>query len=305
MKIFDAFGEVALSHKGMLCSLGGGSKSDNVTSTTAPWSGQQGHLTNVFDNAKGLYSSAPLSFFPGKTYAGFSPQTEQALGSIEQRATAGSPLQAAGNAAMRATASGEMLNANPFLDAQYDRAARGVTRNYREAVAPGIAARMSNAGRTGSNATATAFDQSQDNLGRTLGEMGTDIYGRAYADERGRQMQAAALAPSMAQADYQDAQALAGVGGAREDLEQAGITEDINRFNFAQNEPWDRLGRYSAFVQGGNYGGETTQPVFRNRASSALGGALGGAAIGARFPGQYGGAIGAGVGGLLGLFGNG
>lgn len=297
-------GEILPRHLGALCSLGD-SGSDNVVSSQAPWSGQQGHLTNVFNSAKGLNDSAPLSYFQGPTFAGFSPQTEQALGSIEQRATAGSPLQAAGNEAMRQTASGEMLNANPYLDAQYDRAARGVTRNYREAVAPGIAARMSNAGRTGSNAAATAFDQSQDNLGRTLGEMGTDIYGRNYADERGRQMQASALAPGMAQADYQDAQALAGVGGAREDLTQAGITEDINRFNFAQNEPWDRLGRYSAFVQGGNYGGETTQPVFRNRASSALGGALGGAQIGSQFGGAggYGGAIGAGVGGLLGLFG--
>ena len=114
-------------------------------------------------------------------------------------------------------------------------------------------------------------------------------------------MQAAALAPQMAQADYADAERLAGVGAAEEDYRQMKLEDEINRFNFMQNEPWDRLGRYSAFVQGGNWGGTTTQPVYRNRAAGAMGGALGGAALGSMF-GGYGAPIGAGIGGLLGLF---
>ena len=283
-------------------SFGGGSEREAV-STQEPWSGQKPYLENIFGRAESLYQGAPMSYFPGQTYAGFDPATQQALGMAEQRALAGSPLQQAGTEAMRATAAGEMLNANPYLDAMYDRAARGVTRQFREGVAPGLAARMSASGRTGSNAARTAMDQAQDTFGRTLSELGTDIYGRAYADERGRQMQAAALAPGMAAADYQDAQQLANVGAAREGLAQAGIDEDIARFNFQQMEPWDRLGRLSSFVQGGNWGGTTTQPIYRNRGASALGGGLAGASLGGMFDSPYGAPIGAGIGGLLGLFG--
>ena len=143
----------------------GGSKSDNVTQTTEPWAGQREHLTDIFTGAQGLYEGSPLQYFPGQTYAQWSPRTQEALGMMRQRARSGSPLQRAGTEAMRATASGEMLGANPYLDATYERAARPMTRMFREATAPSIAARMSGSGRAGSPAARQMQEQAQDVLG--------------------------------------------------------------------------------------------------------------------------------------------
>lgn len=89
------------------------------------------------------------------------------------------------------TASGAYLGSNPYLDATYDKAAKGVVRNYRTATSPGIDsafARSSGALRSG--AALNARDQAEENLGTTLGDLSTSLYGGAYGQER--QLQEAA-----------------------------------------------------------------------------------------------------------------
>ncbi len=94
-------------------------------------------------------------------------------------------------ASLGLTAGGAYLNSNPYLEATYDKAAKGVVRNYRTATSPGLDsafARSSGALRSG--AALNARDQAEENLGTTLGDLSTSLYGGAYGQER--QLQEAA-----------------------------------------------------------------------------------------------------------------
>jgi hypothetical protein len=113
-----------------------------------------------------------------------------------------------------------------------------------------------------------------------------------------RQMSAAQLAPQFADLDYQGAERLAAVGGAREQQAQAELQDSVNRYNFDQNVDAQKLRDYMALIGGGTVGSNSIQPVFRNPLASGLGGALGGAELGSYFGNPMLGAIG---GGLLGL----
>jgi hypothetical protein len=113
-----------------------------------------------------------------------------------------------------------------------------------------------------------------------------------------RQMSAAQLAPQFADLDYQGAERLAAVGGAREQQAQAELQDSVNRYNFDQNVDAQKLRDYMALIGGGTVGSNSIQPVFRNPLASGLGGALGGAQLGSYFGNPMLGAIG---GGLLGL----
>ena len=94
-------------------------------------------------------------------------------------------------AALGQTASGAMLNANPYLDAQFNRAAQNVSDQFKNTVTPGINQTFGAAGRTGSRAHTGAMGEAQGNLGDTLGNLATDIYGGNYATERQNQLAAA------------------------------------------------------------------------------------------------------------------
>lgn len=256
---------------------GGGGGTQNVTQNTAPWAGQQPYLSHGFGQAQ-AQQGTPQTFFPGQTYANFSPQTEQALNLTEQRALAGSPVQRAGNKQLTDTLNGNYLYGGEGFNAALDAAKRRIL--------PQIDSQFAQGGRYGSGAHKAALTQ-------TLG----DSFASQYGQERENQLRSMLFAPQAAQADYQDLNALAGVGSQREGQAQSGIDEAMERHNFQQMEPAERLARYMAMIQG-NYGSsmsQQNQPFRGNRGAGVLGGALGGAGIGSAF-----GPIGAGIGGLVG-----
>jgi hypothetical protein len=253
-------------------SSGGGGETRTITTTTnqAPWSAQRSHLKNVFATAEEL-SNTPLQYYPGQTYVDLAPETQRALQLQAMRALGGSPALNQSQELVTGTAGGDYLGANPYLDAAYDRAASALTRNYREATAPNIDARFSRAGRYGSNQYATVQSQAQDNLARGLEGLAANVYGQDYARERENQLRAAALAPSLAAQDYVDLAQLRATGESRQAQAERALAEEIARFNFGANEPWQRLARYQQMVQG-NYGGTstTTQPILTSSTNDAL-----------------------------------
>ena len=114
--------------------------------------------------------------------------------------------------------------------------------------------------------------------------------------------QATQIAPNLAAMDYQDIQALSGVGQTREAMEMAQIQDAMARFDFEQTKPYTKLREHLGSI-GANVPTNTsqTQPVFRNTAGGILGGELTGMDIASGIEGfnpMYG-AIG---GGLLGGF---
>lgn len=260
-----------------------------IVQNNDPWSGQQSYLEDVFKRAQDQ-SNTPVQQFPNSTVVPFSGQTNDALQMAEQRARAGSPVQQAGQEAVRASAAGEMLNPNPYLNNVIDAASRPIMREFTDTVMPGIDANFSASGRYGSGSHTRAMEGATDTLGRNLADLSGGLAYQNYGDERTRQIQSASIAPQMAQADYTDIGQLQNVGGAYESQAGAQLQDQINKFNFDQTEEQRRLGNYAALVAGGSYGGQSTstQPIYSNAAANGLGLAAGAAGIGASLFGQGG-----------------
>jgi hypothetical protein len=98
--------------------------------------------------------------------------------------------------------------------------------------------------------------------------------------------------------DYAAAQAMMGLGGARQQLAQ-------QQLDAARNLGLQRLGVMSGALglQPANLGGTTSTPYYTNPGAGALGGALAGAQLAGMLPASAGisAGMGAGVGALLGL----
>lgn len=204
---------------------------------------------------------------------------------------------------------------NPFLDDTFNRAADSVQQRLQSSFA--------GSGRNISAGRPVAADE--------LGDLASRIYGGAYEsdaarrqqayegdvarrfsayeadtgrkfqafdDERRRQDFAAGLAPQLDESDYRDLAALQGVGAQYEDLYGRQLEDQINRFEFEQNRPYQNLDEYIARIQGGYPGGQTSASMNQPR-PNRLAGAAGGALTGYQVSGNP---IGAGVGALAGYF---
>lgn len=280
----------AVAHGGGGQSGGGGGGQNTTVQKSDPWSGQQPYLTDVMGKAQEQYNKGPMGYYEGQTFAPLSAETQQAQQMQANRALAGSPLTAASQQQLTDTMAGKYLDpaTNPYLQAGADQ--------IRAKVQPAIDARFSGSGRTGSGLAA-----------RAVGEGVTDAIAtqamQNYTNERNNQVKGMMFAPSLAQQDYTDIARLGEVGAAREDYQQQAINENINRFNFQQQEPWQSLGLYSNLVNG-QYGStvSTTSPAARRSVGAGLlGGAATGAGMASMFSSDpYVGAGGAALGGLLG-----
>jgi hypothetical protein len=123
-----------------------------------------------------------------------------------------------------------------------------------------------------------------------------------------QQLQAAGQLPAMQGAAdaraMQGAQGLAGVGGAYEDLQGRMLQEDLQRYQYEQMSPYNRLAQYAGIVSPIASGFPVTQQAAEQPRYNALTGALGGGLSAASvFSGNpYAAAGGAILGGLGGLF---
>lgn len=348
--------------------MGGKSSSGNQTTKTEPWSGQQPYLTAGFQQAQNLLNSGGPEYYPNATYTQFSPQSQMAMQLGENRALFGSEFdQPAANVAMGAmsgnspylqagmnslwggslgmqqlagTANGQYLNSNPYLDAMYGAAGRGLNTQYNNQVMPGVNATFGSGGRTGSYAHNQALNMANENYGNAMGDMAAQIYGGNYQSERDRQLSAAGglgslgtslasgygslgqqsaaqqmagaqLGQQLGQNDWQNIAQLGQIGQQVEGKSGQVLQDYMDRFNFYQNRPEQNLQNYVSAINGipVNGGQTSTEGGGGNALTGALGGALTGGALGGMLPASMlaaipgGGWALAGLGGLMGLMG--
>lgn len=74
--------------------------------------------------------------------------------------------------------------------------------------------------------------------------------GQMSAADLNRQMQAAQLAPQLAEQDYLDMQKLLMVGQAREGYDATALQDQMARWNYEQNLPYQQLQRYQSAISG-------------------------------------------------------
>ena len=264
---------------------GGGSPSET---NTDPWPPLQPFIMKGLRGAERDVLNRPTEYFggPGDTVVPFAPETEMALGAGAGRAAGGDEFGIL-RGAQRHT--GDVLEGK-YLDPSTNPALSGALDTIRGDAWRSTAAMSGSAGR---NPRSPGM---AEHFGRGFGRAATTLYDA----ERGRMEAAAGRAPGLAAEDYRDIDRLAGVGAAREGQAGAELTDRMNRFNFAQDEPTSRIAKYISLI-GGNPGSSvSTEAGSPSAAAGALGGAASGAAIGSMFGPGYGTAIGAGVGGAAG-----
>lgn len=272
---------------------GGQSAPSNTTSTSVvelpewvqPYS--EGLIQRAGDLSTVPYERTPNLISP------LDPRHQAGLGMIDRQATQGVPGQyeagqqfantLAGGYMNTPTIQGSMLNANPYLDQMYNRAANQLQNQYSMSTAPQERARQV-ANRSIGNAGAGQYEDFQRfQLGENLGNLATDIYGGNYAQERGRQeaaydqerqrqMSALGQLPAMQNAGYMDAQKLMGAGDFTRQYQQDLFNQAGEEWNRASNWPFnqlDVLGNAIGMAMGRAGSTTSTGPSYFKPSSSA------------------------------------
>lgn len=282
------------------------------------------YLKTGLERAQSLFLTGQQpTYFPGQTYVSPSAASSDALAQQEALARQANPLLQQSQQAFLSslgqqgqTASGAFLNSNPYQEKMIQAATRPLQQAFSDQVLPNISSLYSKSGRLGSGSMERALGSATEGYTRSLGDVTANIAGSQYQAERGLQERAqlaqAALAqqaPSIYGQQFLPSQTLAQVGAQKEGIAGQALQEQMSRFQFGQQLPYQQLQGFLSSVYGspmGGYGTQTQQtPVYQNRGAGAIGGALagglGGYALGNAFGyGGAGGAIGAGIGGLLG-----
>jgi hypothetical protein len=268
------------------------------------------YLTQGLQRAQSLFLTGQQpEFFPGQTYVSPSAATTESIAQQEAIARQQSPVLQQAQQAYQAslgqvgqTAAGGFLNANPYQQAMMEAATRPLTQQFSQAVLPGISSLYSRSGRLGSGAMERALGTATEAYGRSLGDITSNIAGTQYQQERGLQQQAqlaqsqlAGLAPQFYSQQFLPSQTLAQVGAQQEAIAAQPLQEQLARYQFGQQLPYQQLQGYLSSVYGtplGSYGTQTTNaPTYQNRSAGVLGGAiaggLGGYALG-QIPGVSG-----------------
>ena len=209
------------------------------------------------NEAKGLYQTDTPQYYSGQTYVSPSAQTTTALQQAQNRALAGNPLVPAAQQQQQDVISGNYLQNNPYFNQALAGAAQGATQNYNDAIANAQSS-LSKAGRYGSNVGADIQNRAANTLSQTLANKYGELAYSNYAGERGMQNQAAQNAPALANADYADIQQLMNVGKTAEDYQKTALQSDIDRFNFEQNKPYQKLSAYLGAAYGAPTGTVST-----------------------------------------------
>ncbi len=194
--------------------MSGGSKTQTTTQQTVIPEEVKPLLSSYLSQAQNLSSQSPNNELMRTAANQMWGQANNAYSGIN---TAQQGLQQ--------TASGAMLNGNPYFGQTVNKALGDITRNYQEAVAPQTNANFARAGAFGGSAWQQANERNQRGLGEALGNTANSMYSGNYGQERQNQMQAYGLLPSVSSAGMGVAQNLYGMGQnvQNEGAQQLGI----------------------------------------------------------------------------------
>jgi hypothetical protein len=271
----------------------------------------QPYLELGLRGAEQLFFGQQPQFFPGQTYVDPSEQTLAALQQQEELARAAQPALTASQEAymgglrqLGETASGAFLSGSPYLQSLIETATRPIAQQFQEQTLPSIASQYSAAGRYGSGAMARTTGQAQEGASRAIGDIATQLAAADYARERGFQQQAvgaqldaARLAPQFYQQQFLPSQQLGQIGAAREAIAAQPLQEEMSRFQFGQQVPYQQLQGFLSSVYGTPLGSSQFQNIPQAQ-TNRFGQALGGAVLGSQLGGTTGAVLG-GLGGLL------
>lgn len=253
MSVWDILGDIAKVGSAaypVIDKLTGGSGgTPSITSTSAttkdPWAAATPYMKDALSQAQDLYQSGVGSeYYPGQTFTPMGYDTSTALNQMRETAMAGDPLQGVATENLTSMMQGGV---NPYLQDMYDVGAQKIGEN--------INSMFSGAGRYGSGAHTKLASEG-------LGNFATGLFGGAYDADQNRRLQAIRMAPGLSANRYADADRLMGIGQTVEGYQDRERQADMDRFNFYQQNPYERLANYANIAgQMGGMGGTSTGDV--------------------------------------------
>lgn len=195
---------------------------------------------------------------------------------------------------------------NPYLQSSIDGALGDMARNYNTTIKPQTESAMASSGSFGNSGLMQMQGEQQRNLQDSMGKTASNMRFADYQNqtgmyekERDRQMAAVGQAPSFANVDYTDLQAMQQAGNSLQGQSQGERTAAYNQYLDAREWPFKTVGAQAGAMGQGGIGSSNYQQQQPNTGANALGGALAGAQLGSTF-GGWGTALGGLAGGLLG-----
>lgn len=226
-----------------------GAGSTDTTQRSEPLPEQYKRLReSIYPEADRLFRRE-LEFFPESTVGQRDPLSGQARQLTEGLGRGG--IKDDANAFLGNVLGGGFMGGrgqNPELDNRFQLMSDRISEQYQRITAPGTASRFAAAGRSGSGAHNAAVNLNEKNLGRALGETATNVYYGDYENRMRDRMQGLGLAPGVRGLEYGDLAATQGQAGIEENYLQRLVNDQINRFNFNQQEPESRLDRYQGRI---------------------------------------------------------
>ena len=268
---------------------GGGSTASRVEPSTL----QAPYLSDVYRQAQTL-GGTPRQMFPDPFFA--RPTETQLIAEEGLRQTATGPLTDIQNMALPALNFQLGGGANALADPNLARVVNAAISPVKEQAQDLIQQVTRNevaTGNLGSTRGSEVKARIVDDFNRAAGDISAGILSDAYQQANKRQFGILGSLPSILPSFSAANRLLSDVGAVEQGRIQQGIDEARGRFEFAQQEPFDRLNRYSGLIQSNILPGTTTQTAGGpSDAQRLAGGALTGlGTYGALQSGTFGGAF--------------
>lgn len=232
----------------------------------------QDYLGRAQDVANNPYVQSPGTYTPANDtlQAGWQATANRAIN--------GSATMDAANKQLTNTINGGGYN-NPYLTQQISNAQGDLTNAWNNVQAPQFDKMMSSSGSFGNSGVSQYAGMAAQGLQQNLGRVASDMRFNGYNTERNNQMQATMAAPTFAQADYNDANALLGVGQQMQGFNQQGANQNQKWWEESQAYPQQQLNQYGQAL-GMNTGQTTTQSTpDPSKLNQIIGGAIAGSQV--------------------------
>jgi len=239
---------------------GGGGGSTTTVQKSDPWSGQQPYLSQVFQNAQDLYQNPSdyPQYYQNSTVSPFNDMQSNSINSLYNYGqNGGSGALQSADKSLQGTLNGDYLSQGNPYQAQ-------LNQNILASVVPGLTAQFTQGNNMNNPAAAYAVSQGATNA------LANSEYGN-YQQERQNQLSASYQAPVESNAVQSALQGGYNAGSAQQQQSQNELTDQVNRYNYNQNLPYQMLNTYDNFING-TYGGTTsqTQPYYSNGLANTL-----------------------------------
>lgn len=188
------------------------------------------------------------------------------------------------NQALSDYASGKYLNNNPYQDQQ--------AQSILSQVLPQVTSGFVNGNSLGNPSAAYAaaqgatsalapieysnYQQQQQNQLNAAGQLNSNLAtagsgaGGLYGQAMQQMLGGLGIAPQTQGLAYGDLNQLFGAGQQQQNQSQQELNDQVNRFNYYQQLPYNQLNQFQSEI-GGNYGGQFTTPYYTNPLSATMG----------------------------------